>query len=289
MYMIEYIDGIHETVDYHSDFKVRVFSNDAYENYPQHWHSDVEIIIPIENKYRVKIAKKVYELNEGDILVIPPGEVHELYAPEKGKRVILQFDGTLLHNFKGFTSAFNMYHPCVHVKSKSMPKIHKQLSELALSITSEYFSSQPYREAAAYASLVNFFTILGRNYTVTNDKPAIVNGQKQHQYINQVFKVCRYIDRHCTESIEIDYLAKMAGFSKFHFHRIFKQVMNVTCHEYLNSCRIMEAEKLLAEPDLTIIQIGFGSGFSSQATFYRLFKKKNLCTPMEYKTLHCAN
>lgn len=284
--MIEYLDGIHETVEYHSNFRLRVFDNDEYEDYPQHWHPDIEIIMPTENGYKVKLAQKFYELNVGDILVIPPGELHELYAPEKGKRIILQVDGTLLHEFKGFTSAFHLYRPCVKITPESMPKIYQQLSDLVRSISKEYFSTQPFREAAAYASFINFFTILGRNYIVTNEKLTHVKGQKQHQYINQVFKVCQYLDENFIESLDIDTMSKMAGFSKYHFHRIFKQVMNVSCYEYLISRRIMEAERLLTEPDLTITQVVYGSGFSSQATFNRLFKKKNLCTPTEYKALH---
>lgn len=284
--MIEYLDGVHEIVNYHSDFKVRVFMNDEYEDYPQHWHLDTEIIMPLYNGYKVKIDEKVYELNEEDILLIPPGELHELFAPEDGKRIILQFDGMLLHEFKGLTSAFHMYHPCVKVSHSEIPELHDMLSGLVNGISDEYFSAKPFREAAAFGNLLQFFTLLGRNHIESNNEFSYVSKCKHYHHIDQMFKVCHYIDKHCTESLEIDYLADLAGFSKYHFHRVFKQVMNVSCYEYLISRRLLEAERLLIEPNLTITEVALKSGFSSLATFNRVFKKKNSCTPSEFKALH---
>lgn len=86
----------------------------------------------------------------------------------------------------------------------------------------------------------------------------------------------------------MDDLANIAGFSKYHFARIFKQVMNISCYDYLINRRLMCAEKLLIEPDLSIMQIAMKSGFSSLATFNRVFKAKNHCTPKEYRFLYAA-
>lgn len=228
--MIEYLDGVREIVNYESNFKVRVFLNDEYEDYPHHWHPDAEIIMPLENGYTVKVDGQRYTLKDNDILVIPPGELHELYAPEAGKRIIVQFDGTLLHDFEGFASAFHMYHPCVKITRDEDESLHDRLMTLMTNIADEYFSNKPFREAAAYADLIQFFTMLGRNHLGNNKNLSHVECKKQHQYVDLMFKICHHIDQHCTEPMDIDDLADMAGFSKFHFHRVFKQVMNVSCY-----------------------------------------------------------
>ncbi|MHB8131254.1 MAG: helix-turn-helix domain-containing protein [Mobilitalea sp.] len=284
--MIEILNGVHEIVDYHGDFKIRIFRNDEYEDYPQHWHSDTEIIMPVDNNYKVIINGITYNLETEDILIIPPGELHQLYAPPTGNRIILQFNGTMLYSLNDFNSAFHMFRPCVTVTPSSMPEIHKELSSLIQNITSEYFSTLPFREAAAYSMLIHFFTILGRNYINRNDVFSNMKNQKQHEYIDLFFNVCNYINDHCTEIIKMDDIAKIAGFSKYHFARLFKQVMNVSCYDYLINRRIMYAEKLMIEPDLSIMQVAMKSGFSSLATFNRVFKAKNRCTPTEYKSLY---
>lgn len=284
--MIEILKGIHEIVNYHGDFKIRIYPNREYEDYPQHWHTDTEIIMPVENTYKVVMDETTYKLDVEDIMVIPSGEVHQLYAPPTGYRIILQFDCTMLYSLNGLNSAFHMFHPCVTVTPSTMPNIHKELSSLIQNITSEYFSTLPLREASIYSMLIRFFTTLGRNCINGNDKFSNMKKHKQLEYINLFFNVCNYINDHCTENIKMDDLANIAGFSKFHFLRLFKQVMNVSCYEYLINRRIMQAEKLLIEPGLSIMQVAMKSGFSSLATFNRLFKAKKRCTPTEYKALY---
>ncbi|WP_070000969.1 helix-turn-helix transcriptional regulator [Cellulosilyticum sp. I15G10I2] len=284
--MIENLKGTHETVNYQGDFKIRIYPNKEYEDYPQHWHTDIEIIMPIKNNFKATINEITYNLDVEDIIIIPPGELHQLYAPPTGYRIILQFDCTLLCSLNGFNSAFHIFRPCVCVTPSSMPDIHKELSSLILDITSEYFSNRVFGEASAYSMLIRFFTILGRSCINRNDKLSSIKKQRQHEYIDVILNVCNYISDHCTENINVDDIASIAGFSKYHFARIFKQVMNTSCYEYLISCRIMHAEKLLINPDLPIMQIAMKSGFSSLATFNRVFKAKNHCTPKEYRAIY---
>jgi quercetin dioxygenase-like cupin family protein len=54
--------------------------------------------MPLENTYTAVIDSTEYKLNSGDILIIPSGQLHQLYAPESGKRLIMQFDCSILFN-----------------------------------------------------------------------------------------------------------------------------------------------------------------------------------------------
>ena len=46
--MIEHLDGIHETVTYKENSSLRLFVNTDCEDYPIHWHTPMEIIMPLE-------------------------------------------------------------------------------------------------------------------------------------------------------------------------------------------------------------------------------------------------
>jgi len=70
------ISGTFEKVNYSEGASVLLWVNREYANYPLHWHSAVEIIMPLENSYTVSMNKTSYNLREGDILIIPPGELH---------------------------------------------------------------------------------------------------------------------------------------------------------------------------------------------------------------------
>ena len=78
--MIHKLSGIHETVDFREDEQVCLYYNDEYENYPPHWHTSFEVLMPIVNGYKALCGGKEYNLREGDVLIIGPCMLHELLA-----------------------------------------------------------------------------------------------------------------------------------------------------------------------------------------------------------------
>lgn len=287
--MIEILNGTRETVAYNDDFGIRLYLNNEAENYPIHWHTAVEVIMPLENHYTVVVNDVNYVLDIGDIIILPSGELHELFAPEYGERIIFQFEYSLLNQLNGFDSTFHLFHPCIVITLEEYAGIHSTLKELLLNIMEEYMGNSPLKEASIYSMLIEFFVILGRSYMNNENRFPNVKSQKQHKYIDKFLQVCNYMNDHCTEEIDVETLASLAGFSSFHFARLFKQFTGITYYNYLNKHRIMHAEKLLIDPNLTVTEVAMRSGFSSLSTFNRLFKQHKKCTPTEYKSLHGAH
>ena len=57
----------------------------------------------------------------------------------------------------------------------------------------------------------------------------------------------RHVDRHAGRGIPLGEAARLAGYSKFHFFRLFKQQTGATYHDYVDACRIEKARAMLAE------------------------------------------
>ena len=72
--MIHKLSGIHETVDFRENEQVCLYYNDEYENYPPHWHTSFEVLMPIVNGYKALCGGKEYNLREGDVLIIGVGQ-----------------------------------------------------------------------------------------------------------------------------------------------------------------------------------------------------------------------
>ena len=102
--MIEHLDGIHETVTYKENSSLRLFVNTDCEDYPIHWHTPMEIIMPLEGTYTVFLGDKPVLLQEGDIIFICPGILHSLVAPENGKRIILQIEWSVVSKIRDLNS-----------------------------------------------------------------------------------------------------------------------------------------------------------------------------------------
>ena len=85
------------------------------------------------------------------------------------------------------------------------------------------------------------------------------------------------------EGIKIDTIADKSGYSKWHLQRIFKDIKGCTLGEYVRKRRLLEAAKSLRDNDMSILDIALQYGFSSQATFTRIFKKHFNTTPAKFR------
>ena len=280
------LDGIYEKIDYRDNSSILLHINKEADNYPPHWHTAVEVIMPIVNIYTIIIGKTTYNLRESDILVIPPGELHELIAPKDGIRRILLFDYSLISSLKGITNIFTVLNQPRLITSRNAPDTHKELVKIYDEITEEYISNNTLREAAIYSLIIKMFVIMGRKYMNTEYIFPDVKLNKQKEYIEKFNLIFDYINENFMEDISLDVIADVAGFSKFHFSRLFKQFTDMSFYDYLNQRRVKEAEKLLLNANLSITEVAMRSGFSSISTFNRVFKNFKQCTPTEFKNLY---
>lgn len=284
--MIESLKGIQETVNFKANTTIRLYANEDYEEYPSHWHAPLEIIMPLENHYRVTCCNTLFTLREGDVLIINPGIVHSMMA-DAGKRLIFQADFTLLHGIKELEATLSIISPALVITSEDEPETHEIIQKLMLEISDEYFADAPLSEASIYSKLIGIFVLIGRNYS-PNAKSFNNSLRKQREYTERFMYVCDYIREHCSEDLTLDHIADISGFSKYHFSRLFKQFTNVSFYKYLNKKRIEYAEKLLVDKELTITEVALQCGFSSLSAFIRMFKLIKSCTPTEFKTMYTS-
>jgi len=101
----------------------------------------------------------------------------------------------------------------------------------------------------------------------------------------QIIQSKLYIDKHFSESINLDKIAGKALVSKFHFIRVFKKYYGRTPNQYLQEVRI-ERAKLLLPKGKSISEVCSAIGFTSKTSFTALFKKKTGKTPMVFQNQH---
>lgn len=283
--MIEVLNGIKETVVYKEIQGFKVHDNTDYETYPDHWHTPLEIIMPVENYYDISTKQEMITVQEGDLLLINSGVVHGMPSAIHGERFILQVDISLLHNVVDIESTLSTIPQALLLTSKTAPFIHEKLRELMLEICQEYFSDTILTSASIYSKLLEMLVLIGREYAGKRSSFDITSG-KSKEHTEKLMAVCSYIHDHCTEDLCLDDAASLAGFSKYHFSRLFKNFTGVSFYKYLNKKRIEHAEKLLVDPSLSITEVALQSGFSSLSAFIRMFKLIKDCTPTEFRALY---
>jgi AraC family transcriptional regulator len=98
-------------------------------------------------------------------------------------------------------------------------------------------------------------------------------------------RVLDYIDSYLAQSLAIEELAQVAGLSKYHFGKMFKQSTNVTIHQYVLSRRIGQAQKLLSDPRYSLAYVALAAGFPNQSHFTTVFTSRMGITPAAYRSL----
>ncbi|NMH89223.1 AraC family transcriptional regulator [Flavivirga algicola] len=96
----------------------------------------------------------------------------------------------------------------------------------------------------------------------------------EKDYIRRINSTLKYIDTNLDSELSLESLSKMALYSPFHFHRVFKALIGETLNAYIIRKRIEKtASVLLHERRISITELSLQYGFNSNSSFTRAFKK----------------
>ncbi len=106
----------------------------------------------------------------------------------------------------------------------------------------------------------------------------------------EIDEVVAYIHRHLHDPLSLARLANEAGYSPFHFTRIFKERIGLSPQYYISSLRLQRAKDLLLRTNLHIRDIALEVGQQSLGTFTTRFTGRVGMTPSEFRqSRHEAN
>ena len=102
-------------------------------------------------------------------------------------------------------------------------------------------------------------------------------------HVVRVNAVVDHVLVHLDATLRLDDLARVARFSPFHFHRIFRSVMGETVAGFVKRVRLERAIVLLSSPErLDLTTIAMRCGFGSSSTFSRAFRERYGTAPRRF-------
>jgi methylphosphotriester-DNA--protein-cysteine methyltransferase len=83
----------------------------------------------------------------------------------------------------------------------------------------------------------------------------------RQEYVGRINRVIDYIEENIDTELSLETLAKVASFSRFHFHRIFSALVGETLNGFVRRLRLERAASMLiAHPKETITAIARSKG-----------------------------
>lgn len=93
-----------------------------------------------------------------------------------------------------------------------------------------------------------------------------------------------YIEKHISEEIKIEDLAKTAALSQFYYQRLFSRLVKKPVNEYIKLRRLARASEALLDKNKRILDIALDCGFSSHEILTRTFKGAFGITPEDFRS-----
>jgi len=248
------------------------------EDYPTHWHNAIEVIMPLVNSFEAICDGKEFLLEERDVLIIPAGTLHQLHA-QPGRRLIMLFDNRSIADNPSLSALQPVINAPLHISLKNDKELCEQLGSMLKDIYTLYSGWKDMAEVYIYLKLLTMLVRI-KEYRFGS------SGEDEENYAEKFGSVLRYIEQNYMYNITLEELANMAGYSKYHFSRLFKKYCHTSFVSFLNRRKIKAAELLLVNDDVSVTEAAMQVGFSSLTTFNRVFRDIKGCTPTEFRKLY---
>lgn len=112
----------------------------------------------------------------------------------------------------------------------------------------------------------------------------MVSRNSRSEYERRMHRVIAHIDEHLDQALDLNALADVAHFSRFHFHRLFAAWMGETLGDYLRRRRLeIAAMRLAAQPRAAVLNIALSAGFGSAEAFSRAFRSRFGSSPTGWR------
>ena len=153
-----------------------------------------------------------------------------------------------------------------------------------------YFSRGQLKSDLSLITVKSIETIVGSN-NIDDTKSAIKRTidlissglERENHHDLAMNNAKAYIEKYYMKDISLDEISLVAGYSKSHFSRTFKEMTGINFSKYLVQVRIENAEKLLRNSDQSIYDISLEVGFNDYSYFSKAFKDAYGLSPKEYR------
>lgn len=279
------LEGLHEKEIFTEKYPFRLVVNVTEEfQYPLHWHNAVELVYNTSGLCRLNVSGTEVTLNDGDLLLIPSGEIHEISTCSKsGQRCFMQFNIAALDGFGGINDVRPFMENMIKISIDTEPELQIAIEKCVIELIREYEKKDYAYALSLNARVFDIIVLISRNLAQKAELNDARDASKKIAGLKQINRAFEYIEKNYPSDITLRDVSTSAGFSEYYFSRLFKEITGQNFLNYLNSYRVKQAEKLLKYSKNPILDIAMESGFNSLTTFNRIFKKVKGCSPTFYR------
>lgn len=251
-----------------------------------HWHREYEVIFVLSGGLSVTCERGSYNLYDGDIMLINSQEIHSIKQIEKDNTcLLLQFSPSIITEV--YNDTFNFYLNTADLENKPSKSIHISLQKSLAAIGLLLHYKPDGYQFAIKSGLYAFISFLFSSFKYQR------NIQEQslqtYTHFKDLVLIKNYMMRHFKEDVTAEQLAHALGIARTKVYQILKTTGSSSIKAITNYYRIDYAKHLLKGSNASIQYIATESGFTSDSTFFRVFKDVTGMSPSEFRNAPPVN
>lgn len=249
-----------------------------------HSHDYLELAFVMSGAGRYRIAEKIYDVKEGDLLIFNPGVKHQALLPE-GKEIgtteffvgfsEVQLQG-MYKNYIPLSTEGNILHTSGDLRQKIFKICSAMETEKTLSEQGRYFVMK------AYLMQLLVYVIRALSKPVEAAPSGYAFESVNKKYV--VEQIVNYFEDHYSEKISLERIAENMYLSTFYISKIFKSETGDTPIRHLINIRLEKAREILERsPGMNIKEVAAMVGYEDAYHFSKQFKKHYGISPSQVR------
>ena len=256
-----------------------VFGNFTMKS--NHFHDQYEIYYLLKGERNYFIKDRVYKILPGNLVFINKYELHKTTDGNSNNhtRILINLRTDYFKQSPDIDSLFYRLFSLENNVIEFSNEGRNHIENLFKDIIEESQRMDAFSNLKIQSLIIDLMIFSARNGSFISDI-SVLTDKKVYTKMSDIVK---YINENFPQNITLPLLSNRFFISKYHLSRAFKESTGFTFIEYLNSVRIREAQRLLVESDLKIIDISQNIGFGNVSHFGRVFKEITGHSPSQYK------
>jgi AraC-like DNA-binding protein/ligand-binding sensor protein len=131
-----------------------------------------------------------------------------------------------------------------------------------------------------YRAMLRLLSIFAQHLSILSNQ--LVVRREKDEPANMA-RARQFIEKHQAEPLSLGRVAQAANISRHYFCKMFKKATGMNFIDYLSRVRVEKSKTLLLNPNSTISEAAFASGFQSMTNFNRAFRRIVGRSPTQFR------
>ena len=249
-----------------------------------HWHEHMEFLFFVSGGATIECGSNPVVCRSGDLCVVNSNELHYGFSTSDDLSYYAMIvDISLLHSHAMDAVETKFITPIIRnrILFQNLVSSDEEMNRCMRTIIDELQQEELGYELSVKSHLYRMLSLLVRQYVATTSE--LDEYRHRLRELERLAPVFTYIGERYKEKLTVQQLADIAGLSRYHFSRLFKEATDKSLIEYVNMIRINKAENMLRSKSMNISEIALETGFSDIYYFSRTFKKLKKVSPTEWR------